>query len=71
MKVCGWILTRPVSAGYFLEQELDVFEKSMQLNYFGTLNILKRVIPGMVERGSGEVVVIASAMAAVGKHLSS
>lgn len=46
--------------GYFQELELEVFHEMMDVNYFGTVNIVKAVIPKMIERGSGHIVNISS-----------
>jgi short-subunit dehydrogenase len=37
------------------------FERTMQLNYFAALRLILRVLPGMRERGSGQIVNISSA----------
>lgn len=54
-------------AGRFLEQELNTFQRDMQLNYFGTLHALKIVLPGMVHRRSGHVLMLTSVCAAIGE----
>ena len=56
-----------MGAGRFLEQGVDVFEKSMQLDYFGSLYLAKSVLPGMVQRNAGQLLFIASPLAAIGK----
>jgi NAD(P)-dependent dehydrogenase (short-subunit alcohol dehydrogenase family) len=38
----------------------DAFERSMNVNYLGTVRWVKAVLPGMRARGAGEVVVFAS-----------
>ena len=55
------------TAGRFLEQSVDVFEKSMQLDYFGSLYLAKSVLPGMVQRNEGQLLFIASPLAAIGE----
>jgi 3-dehydrosphinganine reductase len=50
-------ITRP---GYFHELRLEVFRDMMETNYFGTLHMIKAVLPGMLERGSGHIVNISS-----------
>ena len=47
--------------GYFFDQDEDVFEKTMRLNYMGNVNVVKAVAPLMRARGSGHIVVVASA----------
>ena len=51
--------------GYFLEQDASVFEKTMKLNYLGTVHAAKAVAPAMTARNSGEIVIVASAAAVV------
>jgi 3-dehydrosphinganine reductase len=46
--------------GYVQELELDVFERLMQVNYFGTVYVSKAVLPGMLQRGSGHILNISS-----------
>ncbi len=52
--------TRP---GYFQELDLAVFHELMDVNYFGALHVIKAVTPGMMERGSGHLVNVASGAA--------
>jgi 3-dehydrosphinganine reductase len=51
--------------GYFLEQDHSIFEKTMALNYMGNVNVIKTIAPQMAARGSGEIVIVASAAAVV------
>jgi 3-dehydrosphinganine reductase len=46
--------------GYFSELNLDVFRRQMDVNYFGTLHALRAVVPAMVARRSGHVVLVSS-----------
>ena len=46
--------------GYFEEISVSVFERTMAVNYFGTLYALKAVVPAMRQRGRGAVVLISS-----------
>ena len=46
--------------GYFHEQELRIFHDTMNVNYFGALNVIRAVLPGMRQRGSGLIVNICS-----------
>jgi 3-dehydrosphinganine reductase len=50
-------ISRP---GYFEEVPVSVFERTMAVNYFGTLYALKTVIPSMKKRRSGAVVLVSS-----------
>lgn len=46
--------------GYFQELDLDIFRLMMDVNYLGTVNVTRAVIPGMIERRSGHIVNISS-----------
>jgi len=53
------------SAGYahpgqIEDLSLEIFRKTMDVNYFGTVNMTVAVIPGMLARGSGTIVNISS-----------
>lgn len=52
--------------GYFLELEPEVFRRQMELNYFGTLNAVRAVLPAMVERKRGHVVLLSSVSGLLG-----
>jgi len=52
--------------GYFAEVPVEIFERTMAVNYFGALYALKAVVPGMRQRGRGAVVLIASGAGLVG-----
>ena len=52
--------------GYFEEIPVSVFERTMAVNYFGTLYAIKAVVPGMRTRGRGAVVLISSGAGLVG-----
>jgi short-subunit dehydrogenase len=49
-----------------MEQDVSVFSDTMQLNYMGTVNVLKAALPGLVQRGEGHIVLVASVMAVIG-----
>ncbi len=49
-----------VYPGYFRELDLALFREAMEVNYFGTLYVIKAVVPGMIERRSGHIVNISS-----------
>jgi len=38
------------------ETDLEIFHWMMNVNYFGTINTVKLVLPGMLDRGSGHIV---------------
>ena len=46
--------------GYFEEIPVEVFERTMAVNFFGTLYAIKAVVPAMRRRGRGAVVLISS-----------
>jgi 3-dehydrosphinganine reductase len=52
--------------GYVQDLELDIFHWMMDVNYFGTVNVTKALLPGMIARGSGHIVNIASMSAVIG-----
>ena len=43
-----------------------MFRSTMDLNYFGTVYAVRAVLPGMVERRAGHLVLVASAAAVCG-----
>lgn len=57
----GWDLFRP-----FLKTDPAFWQKILSLNLVGAMNLLHCVLPGMVERGRGKVVTIASDAGRVG-----
>jgi len=42
--------------GYFDKQEVDAFERMMNVNYFGIVNVLKIFVPNMIAAQSGCIV---------------
>jgi 3-dehydrosphinganine reductase len=52
--------------GYFEEIPMEVFERTMSVNYFGTLYPVKALVPGMRKRGKGAIVIISSGAGLVG-----
>jgi 3-dehydrosphinganine reductase len=50
-------ITQP---GYIQELSLDVFERLMRVNYFGTVYMTAAVLPAMLKRGSGHIINISS-----------
>ena len=47
--------------GYVQEIPIDVFREMMDVDYFGTVNMVKALLPHMLERGDGYIVNISSA----------
>ncbi len=52
--------------GLFTEMSIDVFEQQMQLNYFGALHPVRAVVPSMIERGGGHLVLVSSVAGLIG-----
>jgi 3-dehydrosphinganine reductase len=52
--------------GYFEDVPVQVFERTMAVNYLGTVYALKAVVPGMCQRRHGAVVLISSGAGLVG-----
>jgi len=50
-------ITQP---GYIQNLSGEVFEWLMQVNYFGTVYVSTAVLPGMLQRGSGQIINISS-----------
>lgn len=48
-----------------------VDRKIMEINYFGTINLTKKILPYMIARGSGQIAVVSSIVGAVGFPLRS
>ncbi|WP_280237973.1 SDR family oxidoreductase [Nocardia abscessus] len=52
--------------GRFLELDAGEFEKQMSANYLGAVHAVRRVLPGMVERSSGKILLVSSTAAFLG-----
>ena len=52
--------------GTFQDLDVEIFHWLMDTNYFGTVHILKSLVPKMVSRGSGTIVNISSQAGFVG-----
>ncbi|MCP4007267.1 MAG: SDR family oxidoreductase [bacterium] len=57
----GWDL-----ACDFVDSEPDFWRKVIDINLYGPLNLTKAVLPGMIERGAGRIVSLASDAGRVG-----
>ena len=57
----GWDMFKP-----FLKTDPAFWQKIISINLVGAMNLLHNVLPGMVERGHGKVVTIASDAGRVG-----
>jgi NAD(P)-dependent dehydrogenase (short-subunit alcohol dehydrogenase family) len=49
-----------VETGPFLRSDTERFRRMIDINLIGTVNLFHAVLPGMLERGSGRLVAIAS-----------
>lgn len=52
--------------GAFVDTDPEVFERVMAVNVLGTMYVLRAVLPGMVERRRGHVVVVGSVAGRMG-----
>jgi 3-dehydrosphinganine reductase len=52
--------------GYFQDLDLEIFRWMMEVNYFGTVHVVKAVLPGMLARRSGHIVNISSMAGVIG-----
>jgi len=48
--------------GEFTELSTEIFHWNMDINFFGTVYVLKSLVPGMIRRGSGMIINISSAV---------
>jgi 2-hydroxycyclohexanecarboxyl-CoA dehydrogenase len=55
----------------FVDTTPDFWDRVIDINYRGTLNTMHAVLPGMIERGRGRVVSVASDAARVGSSMES
>jgi 3-dehydrosphinganine reductase len=46
--------------GFILDQDVEVFHQLIQINYLGTVHVVKRIAPEMVKRQSGYIINISS-----------
>nr|CCA21360.1 conserved hypothetical protein [Albugo laibachii Nc14] len=52
--------------GYFLAQDMSVFRRMMDLNYFGVVHTVKAALPAMIERDEpAHIVIVSSACALI------
>ena len=54
--------------GHFERALDDVFEQQMEVNYFGTLHPIRAVVPSMIERGRGHLMLVSSAAGIIGVY---
>jgi 3-dehydrosphinganine reductase len=51
--------------GYVQDLDVNIFSWMMEVNYFGTVFMTKEVIPAMIQRKSGYILNISSALSAI------
>jgi len=61
--ICSAGQARP---GYFQDLDAELFRTMMDVNYFGTVNVARAVVPAMIERRAGSFVGVSSAAGLVG-----
>jgi 3-dehydrosphinganine reductase len=54
--------------GHFEELTIEDFEQQMALNYFGTVHPIRAVVPSMIERNKGHLLLVSSAAGLVGVY---
>lgn len=52
--------------GHFQEQSLEICDRTMQINYFGSLYTIKAVLPYMEKQQRGNIVIISSGAGLIG-----
>ena len=50
----------PTFRGGCLETELSVYSRLMTVNFLGVVELSRNIVPDMLTRGAGEVVVVSS-----------
>ena len=54
--------------GYFMEIPVEIFNRTMEVNYFGTLYAIRAVLPAMERAGKGNIVLISSGAGLIGLY---
>lgn len=54
-----------------VQTKMEVVEKVMNINFFGSVALTNAVLPSMIERGSGHIIVTSSVMGKFGTRLRS
>ena len=54
-----------------LESEMDTYRRLMEINYFGAVGLTKQVLPHMVERDAGHIIVTSSVAGKIGTKFRS
>ncbi|MEX1006677.1 MAG: SDR family oxidoreductase [Acidimicrobiia bacterium] len=65
---CDILVTAAGTAhpGYFEQLDESVFRDQMEVDYFGTLHAVRAVVPSMIERKRGHLVLVGSTAALIG-----
>lgn len=61
--VCNAGLSIP---GLFLEQQMSAFEQQIEVNYLGTVRTIKCVLPQMLDRRRGRILITTSVLSVLG-----
>ena len=48
--------------GYFIDQTPDIFQRQMNVNYMGTVNTIQAILPYMIDKRSGNIVIVSSSI---------
>ncbi len=56
---------------YAVETEMDTVRRVMEVNFFGTVNLTRSLLPSLIEQQSGHIVVISSVMGKFGTRYRS
>jgi len=54
-----------------VDTSMNVYRELMEVNYFGLINLTKLLLPNMLTKGSGQIVVISSVAGKIGAPLRS
>ncbi|MGD1895428.1 MAG: SDR family oxidoreductase [Phormidesmis sp.] len=54
--------------GHFQELPVEMFEKTMAVNYFGTLYAIRAVLPAMKQQSSGQIGILSSGAGLIGLY---
>lgn len=68
LNTCRCAVRLVVAAGLFLDERVEDLEKVNRVNFMGVVYTLKAGLPGLIQRKSGCVLMIASLMAMYGKQ---
>ena len=63
-----WLVTSAgySKPGYFEDQSTEIFQRTFDVNFFGTLHFIRHVLPGMKRRKQGKIVFISSGAGKLG-----